>query len=102
MKASETQKIFEKHAELYTASKLSKAGYCKANNLHYHQFNYWLKKKPKQAAVLVPVKIQPSIETNSPYTDKSPKVLCTLDFGRSGCLKIYDVQVIVSILARIL
>jgi hypothetical protein len=102
VKASETQKIFESHIESYTASKLSKAGYCKANNLHYHQFNYWLKKKPKQSAVLVPVKIQPSIEQNSLYTDKFPKVLCTLAFGRSGCLKIYDVQVIVSILERIL
>jgi hypothetical protein len=79
-----------------------KVEYCKANNLRYHQFNYWVRKKPKQSAVLVPVKVKPLVQENLEYTNKCSKVLCTIDFGRNGCLKIYDVQVMAFILERIL
>ena len=101
MKASETKKTFENHLESYRTSKLSKAEYCRVHKLRYHQFNYWFKKRPKSTAILVPVQIKPSIHQGAEYVDQAPRVLCTLDFGRTSCLKIYDIQVMASILERL-
>ena len=101
MKASETEKNFERHLELFRISKLSKAEYCRTNKLSYHRFSYWLRKRPKSAAVLVPVQIKSSIQRNAEHTEQFPTVLCALDFGRNGCLKIYDIQAMASILERL-
>jgi hypothetical protein len=92
MKVSEMQKFFEKHIQLYEASNLSKAKYCKLNKLSYSQFNYWFKKKLKRPDVLVPVKIKPAIPALLPSTEPSSKILCTLNFNEKLCLKIYDAQ----------
>ena len=102
MQVLETKESFERHVELYKASKLSKAEYCKANNLRYHQFNYWVRKRAKRSTALVPVKLKPSAQHDSQYLGKSTKVLCILEFGRNGCLKIYDIEAMASILERIL
>lgn len=92
MKASETQKFFEKHIQLYETSNLSKAKYCKLNKLSYFQFNYWFKKKLKKPATLVPVKIKPTIQIPVPSIEPSSKILCALNFNEKVCLKIYDAQ----------
>jgi len=100
VKILETEKNFEKHLELFRNSKLSKAEYCRDNKLSYHRFSYWLRKRPKSAAVLVPVQIKSSIQHNANSEEQLPKVLCTVDFGRNGCLKVYDIQAVASILER--
>lgn len=102
MKISEAKKIFERHVELYKTSKLSKAEYCRLNKLCYHRFNYWLRKTPKLEAVLVPVQIKPSVKNGMEYAEQIPRILCTLDFGRNGCLKIYDIQAMASIIERLI
>ncbi len=101
MKVSKIEKNFEGHLELFRTSKLSKAEYCRTNKLSYHRFSYWVKKRLKSAAVLVPVQIKSSIQHNADYAGQLSKVLCTLDFGRNGCLKIYDMQAMASILERL-
>ncbi len=101
MKTPESGKSFEKHLELFRTSKLSKAKYCRENRLSYHQFNYWLRKKLKPLSTLVPIQLKSSVQPNLEYIDQPSKVLCTLDLGQNGCLKIYDIQVMASILERL-
>ncbi len=102
MGTPDTKNIFTKHIESYKTSKLSRAKYCKLNGLVYHQFNYWIKKGVKPAPMLLPVQVKNTVQNSTDYREQPQKVLCTLDFGRNGCLKIYDSEAMKSILERLL
>lgn len=57
-KSSSTQKIWRTHIAAWQKSGLSRAEYCRQNNLSSHALGYWHKKdkKPDQAGmILVPV-----------------------------------------------
>jgi hypothetical protein len=90
--AIEDNSFWQNHFDLHIASGLTRSKYCKANNVNYDRFGYWLSKKYRPNSALIAVKIKPR-ETPSPSD-----ALCTLNF-RNGCsLKIHTTEILSHIL----
>ena len=80
-------------------SGLSKATYCKQNNLAYHQYLYWEQKllKPDVESELIPVEIEQSSAkqlmqsvAECGETNKKQHLLCALNLRNGDVLQIYD------------
>ncbi len=87
------------HIQQREKSGLSKATYCKQNNLAYHQYLYWEQKliKPSVASELIPVEIEQSsakqlmqsvLECGE--TNKKQHLLCALNLKNGNVLQIFD------------
>ena len=91
--------FWKNHVELQKISDLSRADYCRQNNLSYHNFAYWLKKWPpyerQESSRLIAIKIKsdPEIQTQ--------ETLCTLTLNNGRCLKIHDLQSLALILEKL-
>lgn len=84
-------------------SGLSKAAYCKQNNLAYHKYLYWEQKllKPDVASELIPVEIEQSSATQLMQSvaecgeaNKKQHLLCALNLRNGDVLQIYDATVL--------
>ncbi len=88
MKAAiESQEFWQQHIDKLKLSSLSRAQYCRDNELNYDRFGYWLK------SAFIPVKVKATEMTMTDVT------LCTLEFR--GCLlKIHDLSALSFVLER--
>jgi hypothetical protein len=82
----EDNTFWSAHAESLKTSGLSRAAYCRKNNVNRDRFKYWLKKKIVGPSSLVAVKLKSIDELPTQH------VLCTLSVGNQWQLKIHDVQ----------
>ncbi len=91
--------FWKNHVELQKSNDLSRADYCRQNNLNYHSFGYWLKKWPpyerQESSRLIAIKIKPDSEVQTQAT------LCTLTLNNGRCLKIHDLQSLALILEKL-
>ena len=60
---------WEEHINSWKRSQLSKAEYCRKNQISYHTFNYWKKRleKPTPPSPITLVKIEEPKEVISPF-----------------------------------
>ena len=57
MSASLSKSEWDHWCNAFGDSHQTKIGFCRDNNLNYHQFLYWFEKYNKTSAKLIPVKI---------------------------------------------
>ena len=94
VKSPEEDKIYwQEKINLQSTSQLSKAAFCRENQISYNQFNYWVKRLGNKKN-LISVKIKP--ETKK-YPDEL-KVLGTIRLSHGHCLQIHSQEVICFIL----
>ena len=92
----EEEHIWKQHIELYKASGLSRAAYCRKNEIIYHQFNYWYRKLVNPSVELVPIKLQ--------ATEMAPttlSVLCSLELNNKCRLYFHDMKGIDYVLEKL-
>ncbi|NDH68534.1 MAG: hypothetical protein EBY22_11660 [Gammaproteobacteria bacterium] len=96
VKASTSKEDFwKRHTVLQKNSGLSRAEYCRKNQLNYACFGYWLCKWRRISPKLIPVTLtsSPAVITES--------LLCTLTFKRGRTLTIHDKSIIPLILSSL-
>jgi hypothetical protein len=108
MKASELKRVqsqvkdenyWKQIIEDYEASNLTRSDYCRMHQINYDNFGYWCRKLKKQTIKsLVPIKIKS--ECNQ-HIEKN-KVLSTLLFTNGNSLHIYDKEVVLMILSKVM
>jgi hypothetical protein len=80
-------------------SGLTRIAYCRKNQINYDNFGYWRKKlKSKSVKSLIPIKIKS--EFNQPA--EKNKMLSTLLFKNGNSLYIYDKEVLLIILSKMI
>ncbi len=99
VQGSVTQEQFWKeHIAMQKVSGLSRTAYCRQHQLNYDRFYYWLKKEDRPARLLVPVKINQTIEAST-FCVKAAPVLCTLTLKNGCILQVHDKQILPLILS---
>lgn len=92
--------FWKKHYKIYKTSGLSKAAYCRQNNLIGPRFFYWSRKfeinpiaktKPPQSSNFARIEIK---EEKTQVTPIGIHPLCTLELGNAKRLMIHDMSVI--------
>lgn len=66
-KSSSTQKIWRTHVNAWQKSGLSRAEYCRQNNLSHHALGYWHKKSGQVGMTLVPVPLSVKVSEPQDY-----------------------------------
>lgn len=94
------EQIFKEHAAKQKDSGLSRLAYCREHQLNYDHFNYWFRKKKKEAHQLVPVKLSQPDEPTS-FTSITATVLCTLTLRSGSVLQIHDKGILPLILSAL-
>lgn len=87
------------HCELLSSSGLSRAEYCRRNNLSYVTIKYWINKFASTSSndsKLVAVKIKPT--THSPTS----ATLCTLNLSQGRTMQIHDLNTLSFLLERLI
>ncbi len=93
--SSSKEEFWKQHAVLQKGSGLSRAEYCRKNQLDYNCLGYWLYKWKKISPKLIPVTL-----TSAPTVTSEP-LLCALTFKRGRVLKIHDKSIIPLILSSL-
>lgn len=96
--AAKNRTFWKDHSEQQKVSGLTRADYCRQNNLNYHRLGYWLKKKShrkSQESSLIAIKLKPNYELQAQIT------LCTLNLTSGCCLKIHDLQSLAIVLEKL-
>jgi len=87
----EDEAYWERHITAQRASGISRAAYCRINDVHYDRLTYFLKKN-KQArqanARVIPVRLKPEI--NLEANTNGSRILCTLRFKNGVTISIHD------------
>ena len=92
---TENESFWKRHLKLQKNSGLSRAKYCRENNLDYDRFGYWLGKWKRQSpSSLVPIKLK------SEASIEKQTILCTLNL-KGHMLQIHDQQSLLFILERL-
>lgn len=89
----EKYEYWKAHIERLRSSNLSKAKYCRLNNLDYRRFDYWFKRiKVKEATVpsLIPVQVKAPSSTG----------LCSIQLKDGRVLNINSIEALSLILDR--
>lgn len=90
------EQYWQEQINLKQQSGLTRAAYCKKHNLRYHTFAYWEYKKPnKKASRLLPVKL---IHPQNDNSVAKSKVLCSVMLKKGAELKIYDPNILSTLL----
>lgn len=103
---NEGEDFWKQHMMMFSKSGLTKTAYCKANQVNYARFFYWIKKLSAHPKQITNSQNQDSIKTNhllSVQLKHDSKlhdgILCTL-LLKNGCtLRIHDQQSLSQILA---
>jgi hypothetical protein len=107
---SENENFWRHHIATCSTSGVSRAIYCKQNNINYDRFGYWMRKlssgdlqsaKPAESpsskpTTLIPVQLKPQT------TQNHSAVLCTLSLKNGHMLQIHDQQTLLMLLERCL
>src|SRR6266568_3040629 len=83
----EKESYWKKHIGLLKESGLTRADYCRLHKVNYHQFGYWLGKKPHKNKELIAINLTHSKVTS---VAEVPIILCTLTLGNGRALQIHD------------
>jgi hypothetical protein len=87
-------KFWGHHVGNFKKSGLSRASYCKQNQIEYSQFTYWLKKKKEFSPALIAINVKPEdISADS-------KPLCTLIIKKNWILNIHSEQALFLLLDK--
>jgi len=92
----ETEEFWQHHKKMQESTKLSRAAYCRQNDLNYFRFSHWIKMSRQNFSSnkLVSVKLKQA-------TDHAmQKILCTLEFANGTCFKIHDTHALLFILEK--
>lgn len=90
----ENKQFWEQELEKLKSSGLSRAQYCRENDINYERFSYWIKKLNPEVPTFIPVKIQ----TTEPMSHHV--ALCALEI-KGHLLKIYDLSALSYLLERL-
>jgi hypothetical protein len=93
--SSGKEDFWKQHAVLQKGSGLSRAEYCRKNQLNYACFRYWLCKWRKISPKLI------SVTLTSAAAVTTEPLLCTLTFKRGRTLRIHDKSIIPLILSSL-
>lgn len=93
--AIESKEYWEQQLEQLKLSGLTRAKYCKENDVNYDRFGYWLTKLRPMSSEFVPVHVHSSSQGQPQNT------LCTLEIGKH-MLQIHDASVLPIILDRLI
>lgn len=88
----ENEAFWKNHYEQLKSSGISRAQYCRINQLNYDRFGYWLSKWSAKTTRFVAVKIKEQNKTES--------VLCTMTLRTGSEIKIHDFSALSFILER--
>lgn len=94
------EQFWRKHIKLKSDSTLSRASYCRNNELDYDQFGYWEQKLKlaSQSPELLPIKListkHEEISIQNPTT-----TLCTLVSKNGNVLTVHDKSIIPALLS---
>jgi hypothetical protein len=95
-----TEKEWEKIFKAQEASKLSRSNYCRINKLNLHAFRYWYKKIRNQPIKpLIPITIKSEYEK---LPERASKVLSTLTLNNGNVIHIYDQEILLLLLSKLL
>ncbi len=98
-KTSKDKVFWKQHVTDHANSGLSKMAYCRANQINYACFNYWVKKTEvcaQSAHAMVAVKL-----TTNEVKLSDNTLLCTLVFKNNHRLQIHDARALSAILDRL-
>ena len=106
--ADEDKNFWEKHLKVFESSRLTKAGYCRREGIHYDRFRYWEKRLSASKANVVCEKktllenglalLEVKIRENCDEKRLGVLGLCSLDLGNGRVLQIHDPRVVELIL----
>jgi hypothetical protein len=106
--ASEDENFWRHHIAACSESPVSRASYCKQNNVDYHRLGYWTRKLSSgqsesvnptnlpisKSTPLIPVQLKPLIEQNN------SAVLGSIHLNNGHVLHIHDQQALLMLLDR--
>lgn len=90
----EDEAFWKNHYEQLKLSGISRAQYCRINQLNYDRFGYWLSKWSAKTTSFVSVKIKEQNKT------ETQSVLCTITLRAGSEIKIHDLSALSFILER--
>ncbi len=94
-----SENYWQQLIEDFNGSNLTRSVYCRKHQINYDNFNYWYRKSKKQSAsFLIPVKIESKLHQSI----GNERLLSTLELKNGGSLHIYDKDVIILILSKMI
>lgn len=96
------QLFWQSKIDDYHQTDLSRKAYCDANQLIYHQFQYWYRKLNRQPTVkqsAIPVQLVPSPAPAAKLA--GPKTIATITLGSSRKLHIHDMATLYQLIERL-
>ena len=102
----EGQVFWEEWIGKHHESSQSKKAFCRQNNLNYHRFQYWhhkFKRAKPESKRLIPVKTSAAAKPKpNPNPNPMPTPSGTISLSKDHVLKIYDSNLLLTILSSIL
>ena len=94
---SKDKAFWASHVKSFKSSRLTRATYCRMNNLNYYCLGYWVKRLlTKDVSPLIAVKLKPS----DAVTAAHKPLLATLNFSNGFRLQIHQQQALEYIVDR--
>lgn len=90
----EDEPFWKNHYEQMKSGGVSRARYCRDNQLNYDRFGYWINKWSTSGTNFVAVKIKEQL-------NEAPTVLCTMTLRSGFEIKIHDISVLSFVLERL-
>ena len=92
--SQEDKTYWERHIKAQRTSGISRAAYCRNNDVNYDRFTYWLKNNtqaPQANASIIPIRLKP--ETSEVSSDGST-IFFTLRFKNGVTASVHDKEVL--------
>ncbi len=96
------QLFWQSKIDDYHQTDLSRKAYCNANQLIYHQFQYWYRKlnrQPPSNRSAIPIQLVPSPTPAASPT--APKTIATITLGSARQLHIHDMTTLYQLIERL-
>lgn len=98
----QSEQYWKKHIALKRSSGLTRAEYCRKNNLKIHQLEYWERKKiaVSNSTKLLPLKLvsNEALAKDVSQANNANKLLCKLKLKHGNSIKVYDTNILSIIL----